>query len=70
MVRALIATALSAGILAAPAAGYHFEGGRWATHVISYYTETTAYAWSVDTAAYTYHDAPSALLYAGAGSAV
>ena len=55
MVRALIATALSAGILAAPAAGYHFEGGRWPTRTITYYTETPAYGWSVDTAAYAWN---------------
>lgn len=55
MRRVLIVTAIAAGILAAPASGYHLEGGRWATHVIPYYTETSAYAWSVDTAAYAWN---------------
>ena len=55
MVRALVATVVAAGTLAAPAPAYHLEGGRWATHVIPYYTETPAYAWSVDTAAYAWN---------------
>jgi len=55
MLRALIAIGLAAGILAAPASAYHLEGGRWATHVITYYTEVPAYAWSVDTAAYAWN---------------
>jgi len=55
MVRGLIASVVAAGVLAAPASGYRLEGGRWATHVIPYYTETAAYAWSVDTAAYAWN---------------
>jgi hypothetical protein len=55
MRRVFILTVIAAGILAAPASGYHLEGGRWATHVIPYYTETSAYAWSVDTAAYAWN---------------
>jgi hypothetical protein len=55
MVRMLLAAVVAAGILASSASGYHLEGGRWVTHVIPYYTETPAYAWSVDTAAYAWN---------------
>jgi hypothetical protein len=34
---------------------YHLEGGRWTTRTITYYTETPAYSWSVDTAAYAWN---------------
>jgi hypothetical protein len=55
MPRAIVLMALAAVILAAPADAYRFEGGRWPTSVIPYYTETTAYSWSVDTAAYAWN---------------
>jgi hypothetical protein len=47
----VVAAALAAG----PADAYRLEGGRWATHTISYYTETPAFRWSVDTAAYAWN---------------
>ena len=34
---------------------YRFEGGRWTTRTITYYNETPAYRWSVDTAAYAWN---------------
>lgn len=34
---------------------YRFEGGRWPTRTITYYTDTPAYSWSVDTAAYAWN---------------
>jgi hypothetical protein len=40
---------------AAPADAYRLEGVRWPTHTITYYTETPAYRWSVDTAAYAWN---------------
>jgi hypothetical protein len=55
MLRALVVSAVVAVLLAAPADAYRFEGGRWPTNVITYYTETSAYAWSVDTAAYAWN---------------
>ncbi len=55
VLRALFATLFAAAMLATPASGYHFEGGKWASHVITYYTETPAYAWPVDTAAYAWN---------------
>jgi len=51
----LIAAAVAAVVFAAPAAGYKLEGGRWPTRTITYFTETPAYAWSVDTAAYAWN---------------
>jgi hypothetical protein len=47
----LLAVALPCG----RADAFRFEGGRWATRTIPYYTETPAYAWSVDTAAYAWN---------------
>ncbi len=50
------ALVLGIALVAAPTAdGYRFLGGRWATRTITYYTETPAYAWSVDTAAYAWN---------------
>ena len=39
----------------ASAGAYRFEGGRWAGRTIPYYTETAAFSWSVDTAAYAWN---------------
>lgn len=50
-----ICAALAALLGATRAGAYQFEGGRWATTVIPYYTETAAYSWSVDTAAYAWN---------------
>jgi matrixin len=56
MRRALvIPAALVALLWAACADAYRLEGGRWPTRTITYYTETPAYAWSVDTAAYAWN---------------
>ena len=51
MVAALAAVALPCG----HAGAYRLEGSRWTTRTITYYTETPAYAWSVDTAAYAWN---------------
>ncbi|HYY04321.1 MAG TPA: matrixin family metalloprotease [Gaiellaceae bacterium] len=45
----------AAALLAGPADAYRLEGGRWPAHTITYYTETPAYRWSVDTAAYAWN---------------
>ena len=50
-VACLVAVALPCG----RADAYRLEGGRWSTRTIPYYTETPAYAWSVDTAAYAWN---------------
>jgi len=51
----LIASAIAAVLCAGRADAYRLEGGRWTTRTITYYTETPAYAWSVDTAAYAWN---------------
>ena len=51
----LVAAAAAVVVPCGPADAYRFEGGRWATRTIPYYTETPAYAWSVDTAAYAWN---------------
>jgi hypothetical protein len=52
----LVVTGLVALVLPCGSAdAYRLEGGRWATRTITYYTETPAYAWSVDTAAYAWN---------------
>jgi hypothetical protein len=51
---ALVAAAV-ATLFVARADAYRLEGGRWRTHTITYYTETPAYRWSVDTAAYAWN---------------
>src|SRR5213595_2437406 len=51
VIAALVALALPC----ARADAYRFEGGRWSTRTITYYTETPAYAWSVDAAAYAWN---------------
>jgi hypothetical protein len=53
--RLALLVALAATLLASPADAYRFEGGRWQTHTISYYTETAAFRWSVDAAAYAWN---------------
>jgi hypothetical protein len=56
MKRVLLLSAVVAAFLGvARADGYAFEGGRWPTRTITYYTETPAYSWSVDTAAYAWN---------------
>jgi hypothetical protein len=55
MRRVLLFSVLLFPVLAAPADAYHLEGGRWRTNVITYYTETPAYSWSVDAAAYAWN---------------
>jgi hypothetical protein len=50
-----IAAAAAALLVASPADAYRLEGGRWPTRTIPYFTETPAYAWSVDTAAYAWN---------------
>lgn len=52
LVFAVVATVLL-GVGRADA--YQFEGGRWPSRTIGYYTETPAYSWSVDTAAYAWN---------------
>ena len=47
----LVALALPCG----RADAYRFEGGHWSTRTITYYNETPAYRWSVDTAAYAWN---------------
>lgn len=49
------AAAVAAASTAAPADAYRLEGVRWPTRTITYYTETPAYRWSVDTAAYAWN---------------
>ena len=47
---------VTAGVLAAARAdAYRLEGGRWQTRTITYYTDTPAYRWSVDTAAFAWN---------------
>jgi Matrixin len=46
---------LTAALVAGSADAYRLEGGRWQARTIRYYTETAAYAWSVDTAAYAWN---------------
>jgi hypothetical protein len=54
--RLLVCACLLAAVLPCGRAdAYRLEGGRWATRTITYYTETPAYAWSVDTAAYAWN---------------
>jgi len=54
--RAVVLACLLALVLPCGRAGaYRFEGGRWQTRTITYYTETPAYSWSVDTAAYAWN---------------
>ena len=56
MRRALLLIVLIVAVLGAGQAdAYRFEGVKWSTHTITYYTETPAYAWSVDTAAYAWN---------------
>jgi hypothetical protein len=53
MRRAVFLVAATAALLGtARADAYRLHGGKWQTRTITYYTETPAYAWSVDTAAY------------------
>lgn len=47
--------ALATALAAVPAHAYRLEGGRWRTRTIPYYTETPAYRWSVDAAAYAWN---------------
>jgi hypothetical protein len=42
-------------LVAARADAYRLHGGKRQTRRITYYTETPAYAWSVDTAAYAWN---------------
>jgi matrixin len=51
VIAALLALALPAG----SADAFRLEGGRWPTRTITYYTDTSAYSWSVDTAAYAWN---------------
>jgi Matrixin len=54
--RLLILAGLLAVVLpSASADAYRLEGVRWSSRTITYYTETPAYAWSVDTAAYAWN---------------
>lgn len=56
MKRALLIAAVAAALLGVGRAdAYQFEGGRWPTRTVTYYTETPAYSWSVDTAAYAWN---------------
>ena len=50
-----ILAALIAVLFAGRADAYRLEGGRWPTRTVTYYTETPAYGWSVDTAAYAWN---------------
>jgi hypothetical protein len=51
VVACLVALAVPCG----RAQAFHFEGGRWSARTITYYNETPAYGWSVDTAAYAWN---------------
>ena len=56
MQRVLPLTVLIVAVLGTGQAdAYRFEGVKWPTHTITYFTETPAYAWPVDTAAYTWN---------------
>ena len=56
MRRALVTIGVLVAVLfAGRADAYRLEGGRWPTGTITYFTETPAYAWSVDTAAYAWN---------------
>ena len=56
MKRAIVLAALAAAVMGAGRAdAYQFEGGRWPTRTITYFTDTAAYRWSVDTAAYAWN---------------
>ena len=55
LMRATLAALLLALVLVPTASAYRLEGGRWPSNTITYYTETSAYAWSVDTAAYAWN---------------
>src|SRR2546430_11486414 len=56
MRRVLVTTAVLLAVLGTgPAGAYRLEGAKWRTRTITYYTETPAYAWSVDTAAYAWN---------------
>jgi hypothetical protein len=51
----VIAALVALVLPCAPAEAFRFEGTRWATPTITYYTETSAYSWSVDAAAYAWN---------------
>jgi len=56
MRRVLPLTVLIVAVLGTGQAdAYRFEGVKWPTHTITYFTETPAYAWPVDTAAYAWN---------------
>jgi hypothetical protein len=50
-----LACVAACALLCGRADAYRLDGARWATRTITYYTETPAYAWSVDTAAYAWN---------------
>src|SRR5207249_11498026 len=52
---ATLIVTLVAIALPSSAGAYQLEGGRWPTATITYYNEVPAYAWAVDTAAYTWN---------------
>jgi hypothetical protein len=51
----VVAALLALALPCARADAFRVEGSRWATRTIPYYTETPAYAWSVDAAAYAWN---------------
>ena len=56
MRRVLVSTAVLVAVLGTgPADAYRLKGAKWQTRTITYYTETPAYVWSVDTAAYAWN---------------
>jgi hypothetical protein len=55
LMRTTLAALLLALVLVPNAGAYHLEGGRWPTSTIRYYNEVPAYAWAVDTAAYSWN---------------
>lgn len=56
MKRALLLVAVASALLGVGHAdAYQFEGGRWPTRTITYYNDTPADSWAVDTAAYAWN---------------
>jgi hypothetical protein len=53
--KATLAALTLALTLAPTAGGFRFEGGRWPTTTIRYYSEVPAYGWAVDSAAYAWN---------------
>jgi len=55
LMRATLAALLLAVVFVPTAGAYRLEGGRWPTTTIRYYNEVPAYAWAVDTAAFSWN---------------